>query len=136
MQRALASPTLRQMGEAPPTKLCAICGRQFEWRKKWAHNWDEVRYCSQQCRRTRLDGTDRALEQGLLELAATRGRAKTFCPSEVARQVAPADWRPLMERTRRAARRLIAQGKLEMLQRGRIVDPSRARGAIRLRVRG
>ena len=39
----------------------------------------------------------------------------------------------LMERTRRAARRLIGQGQLEMLQRGQRVDPSTARGAIRLR---
>ena len=119
-----------------PDKLCATCGRRFEWRKKWARNWDEVRHCSAQCRRTRLSATDRALEETLLELAGARGRGKTFCPSEAARKVAPEDWRPLMERTRRAARRLIAQGRLEMLQRGQRVDPSTARGAIRLRSKG
>jgi hypothetical protein len=38
-----------------------------------------------------------------------------------------------MERTRCAARRLVDQGKIEILQNGRIVDPSFAKGPIRLR---
>lgn len=36
-----------------PTKVCATCGRPFTWRKKWARDWDEVRYCSEACRRNR-----------------------------------------------------------------------------------
>ncbi|MEN9062306.1 MULTISPECIES: DUF2256 domain-containing protein [Ponticoccus] len=36
-----------------PQKTCAICGRPFTWRKKWAKVWDEVRYCSDRCRRER-----------------------------------------------------------------------------------
>jgi hypothetical protein len=35
------------------TKDCATCGRPFAWRKKWAKVWDEVRYCSDACRRNR-----------------------------------------------------------------------------------
>jgi hypothetical protein len=35
-----------------PTKLCAACDRPFAWRKKWARDWDQVRYCSDRCRRT------------------------------------------------------------------------------------
>lgn len=34
-----------------PTKICVACGRPFTWRKKWAKVWDEVRYCSERCRR-------------------------------------------------------------------------------------
>lgn len=34
-----------------PAKICATCGLPFTWRKKWARVWDEVRYCSQRCRR-------------------------------------------------------------------------------------
>ncbi|MGR3541927.1 MAG: DUF2256 domain-containing protein [Hasllibacter sp.] len=34
-----------------PTKDCAACGRPFAWRRKWARVWDEVRYCSERCRR-------------------------------------------------------------------------------------
>lgn len=34
-----------------PTKVCAVCGCPFVWRKKWARDWDAVRYCSERCRR-------------------------------------------------------------------------------------
>jgi hypothetical protein len=36
-----------------PQKICVTCGRPFTWRKKWAKVWDEVRYCSERCRRSR-----------------------------------------------------------------------------------
>ncbi|MDG1449849.1 MAG: DUF2256 domain-containing protein [Ascidiaceihabitans sp.] len=36
-----------------PTKTCLTCERPFTWRKKWAKVWDEVRYCSERCRRSR-----------------------------------------------------------------------------------
>ncbi|MEL6374089.1 MAG: DUF2256 domain-containing protein [Pseudomonadota bacterium] len=36
-----------------PQKTCAVCGRPFTWRKAWAKVWDEVKYCSQRCRRQR-----------------------------------------------------------------------------------
>ncbi|MBD8791037.1 DUF2256 domain-containing protein [Pseudomonas syringae] len=35
----------------PAVKDCATCGRPFAWRKKWARCWDEVRYCSERCKR-------------------------------------------------------------------------------------
>ncbi len=36
-----------------PTKTCATCGRPFTWRKKWARDWENVRYCSERCRKQR-----------------------------------------------------------------------------------
>jgi hypothetical protein len=36
-----------------PRKSCAVCGRPFTWRRKWARDWDAVRYCSDACRRRR-----------------------------------------------------------------------------------
>ena len=38
-----------------------------------------------------------------------------------------------MERSREAARRLVADGEIVITQRGRVVDPSTAKGPIRLR---
>ncbi|WP_341962656.1 DUF2256 domain-containing protein [Pseudomonas sp. RC10] len=32
-------------------KTCICCQLPFVWRKKWARYWDEVRYCSERCRR-------------------------------------------------------------------------------------
>jgi len=34
-----------------PSKLCPVCERPFVWRKKWERNWDEVKFCSERCRR-------------------------------------------------------------------------------------
>ena len=36
-----------------PSKSCVACGRPMSWRKAWAKNWDEVRYCSDACRKRR-----------------------------------------------------------------------------------
>ncbi|MBL0882385.1 MAG: DUF2256 domain-containing protein [Chitinophagaceae bacterium] len=34
-----------------PTKICVTCQRPFSWRKKWEKVWEEVKYCSDKCRR-------------------------------------------------------------------------------------
>ena len=121
------------MAEAPPEKTCVVCGRRIVWRAKWARDWESVRYCGEKCRRTKIDATDRALEMAILELLDARARGATICPSEAAAHVSGgAD---LMERTRQAARRLVAAGTIEITQKGRVVDPSTARGPIRLRAR-
>ncbi|WP_081733800.1 DUF2256 domain-containing protein [Methylomonas sp. MO1] len=36
-----------------PAKTCVVCARPFVWRKKWARDWDAVKYCSERCRRQR-----------------------------------------------------------------------------------
>ncbi|MDN2581537.1 DUF2256 domain-containing protein [Aquibium sp. ELW1220] len=36
-----------------PVKTCAACGRPFAWRRKWRKDWDQVKYCSDACRRKR-----------------------------------------------------------------------------------
>jgi hypothetical protein len=43
-------PKMRKKGDLP-TKTCACCGLPFTWRKKWEKVWDEVRYCSDRCRK-------------------------------------------------------------------------------------
>ncbi|TVQ05282.1 MAG: DUF2256 domain-containing protein [Balneolaceae bacterium] len=34
-------------------KNCPVCNRPFSWRKKWERDWENVKYCSERCRRTR-----------------------------------------------------------------------------------
>ena len=127
----------RSSSSVPESKPCAVCGRTIEWRKKWERNWDGVRYCSDACRRMRLTDTDRELETAITEVLATRAVGATICPSEAAKAVAGSSdeqaWRDLMEPARRAARRLVASGEIEITQQGQIVDPSTAKGPIRLR---
>ncbi|MGA0122957.1 MAG: DUF3253 domain-containing protein [Gaiellales bacterium] len=117
----------------PAPRICAGCGREIQWRRRWADDWERVRWCSDACRRRGVTAVDRALEGAIVDLLAGRARTATICPSEAARAVGGADWRPLMEPARRAARRLVAAGDLEITQGGRVVDPSSAKGPIRLR---
>lgn len=39
-----------------PSKPCGACGRDMTWRKRWARNWEQVKYCSEACRRSRKVG--------------------------------------------------------------------------------
>lgn len=32
-----------------PQKICPVCQRPFSWRKKWARDWEQVKYCSKRC---------------------------------------------------------------------------------------
>jgi hypothetical protein len=123
-------------------KPCVVCGRRIQWRKKWERDWEGVKYCSDRCRQAGTGPVDSRLEAAILALLANRatggkkGEGATICPSEAARAVAgEAGWRELMEPARAAARRLVAKGQLEITQGGRVVDPSTARGAIRLRLK-
>lgn len=34
-----------------PHKICAACGLPFSWRKKWERDWDQVKYCSDRCKK-------------------------------------------------------------------------------------
>ncbi|MEO1534937.1 MAG: DUF2256 and DUF3253 domain-containing protein [Planctomycetota bacterium] len=120
---------------AGETKMCVVCGRESEWRKKWERDWDSVRYCSNACRKRKLSPTDEALERAIVELLAKRDSGKTICPSEAAKAVSPDDWRELMEPARMAGRRLIERGAVVFTQQGHIVDPSTAKGPIRIRLR-
>jgi hypothetical protein len=126
----------RDRSSGRPEKTCTSCGRRVAWRAKWADDWEQVRYCSAACRRRRVRPVDEALERAITTLLARRGRGGTICPSEAARLVHDAEdegWRDLMEPARRAARRLVAAGEVEITQRSRVVDPSTAKGPIRIR---
>ena len=124
-------------GRMTDTKVCRSCGRVMTWRKSWARTWDEVRYCSDACRRRRVSGVDLELEEAIRTLLSDRPRDASICPSEAARLVGgPGEdaWRELMEPARRAARRLAAAGEVEMTQAGHPVDPSTAKGPVRIRL--
>lgn len=85
----------------------------------------------------RMQGaSDEAITDALLELVAARGAGKTVCPSEVARALGgphPEGWSPLMQPVRRVAVRLMKEGRVLILRKGRpVVDPDDFRGIYRL----
>ncbi|NCT10787.1 MAG: DUF2256 domain-containing protein [Flavobacteriia bacterium] len=36
-----------------PQKICLTCNKPYTWRKKWEKNWENVKYCSEKCRRNK-----------------------------------------------------------------------------------
>lgn len=70
------------------------------------------------------------------ELLGQRAEGRTICPSEAARALGGDDgFRPLMPLVRDAARTLVADGEIDVTQKGEVVDLDSARGPIRLRRR-
>ena len=98
---------------------------------------EERRYCSAACRQREVRPVDRELQAAILELLAGRAGDASICPSKAARAVAPDEdaWKELMEPAQRAARRLVSAGEVEITRKGRVVDPSTAKGPIRVRRR-
>ena len=45
--------TYRGNKAALPSKPCAACGLAMSWRRRWAKNWADVKYCSDACRRNK-----------------------------------------------------------------------------------
>ena len=112
------------------TKTCEGCGRTIEWRKAWARDWNEVKYCSQNCKKNKKrDG----YEELILNLLVKRGAGKTICPSEVL-DAAQKQNKEIMEDVRVSARKLVQQGQVLIMQQGHVVDPSTAKGPIRLKL--
>jgi hypothetical protein len=76
---------------------------------------------------------EQQLAASIRDLLDARAALATICPSEAARAVSGEQWRDLMEPARRAARVMVAAGEVEITQQGEVVDPSTARGPIRIR---
>jgi hypothetical protein len=74
-----------------------------------------------------------AITDAMLRIAAERGPEKSLCPTDVARAVSAEDWRPLLGAVRKVAADLARQGKIEILRKGKPINPDEMRGVIRLR---
>jgi hypothetical protein len=127
----------------PKEKLCKTCRRPLPFTPQKSRDWDIAKYCSDACSGYRPGAVDTALEAAILELLAERGPGKTICPSEAAKQVGGSvrgkgekttrqAWESLMEPARAAARRLAATGQILVTQHNHPVDPTTAKGPIRL----
>jgi hypothetical protein len=79
-------------------------------------------------------------EQAILDLVTERGPEKSICPTDAARKLAGdaagMAWRSKLSPVRLAAMRLAKAGKIEILRKGKKIDPADAKGVIRLRIAG
>ncbi|MDA9688862.1 DUF2256 domain-containing protein [Betaproteobacteria bacterium] len=41
------------MRKIKESKICVVCKKPMEWRKSWRNNWQEVKYCSDRCRKNK-----------------------------------------------------------------------------------
>ncbi|MSZ56996.1 MAG: DUF2256 domain-containing protein [Actinobacteria bacterium] len=46
-----STPRHAQTKNGFPPRICERCGRPYEWRRRWARDWEQVRYCSERCKR-------------------------------------------------------------------------------------
>jgi hypothetical protein len=74
------------------------------------------------------------VSQTILTMATERGPDKTICPSEVAREMFPENWRKHMEEVRQVAVELQQQGKVSITQKGEPVDVNHIKGPIRIKI--
>lgn len=72
----------------------------------------------------------------ILQLVAQAGNGKTVDPSDVAKKLAPEDWRGKLKAVRRAANALAREGQIAIYRKGKPVAPDIApdtvKGVIRL----
>ncbi len=73
------------------------------------------------------------IESEILRLTAASGLDKSICPSEVARAL-DSEWQKLSSAVRRAAIRLAEAGRIDILRKGKRVEPTGVKGVIRLRI--
>jgi Protein of unknown function (DUF3253) len=81
----------------------------------------------------RLMASSKAIEDAIFALLSEREGSGTICPSEVARRLAPKQWKTLMQSVREVAARLALEGRLVATQKGKEVNALSARGPIRLK---
>jgi len=77
--------------------------------------------------------SSREIEEAIVTLLRERKGGKTICPSEVARRLAPREWRTLMHSVREVAAQLALEGRLVATQKGKEVNALFAHGPIRLK---
>jgi hypothetical protein len=79
--------------------------------------------------------TPEELEAAMLSLLEERGPGRTISPADVAQVLGgnqPDGWGPLMQPVRKVAVRLMKEGRIVILRKGRPVDPDDFRGTYRL----
>lgn len=78
-------------------------------------------------------------EQAILDMLTARGGHKSICPIEVAKALAgnPPDesWRQMLAPVKQAAQRLARAKQIEIIRKGKPIDPEHLHGVIRLRLK-
>jgi hypothetical protein len=82
------------------------------------------------------DEEDDRIREAIVSLLDKREVGKSICPSEASREVFGSprgNEKEFMQRTRNVTTALVAEGVVEVCQRGKVVDIATAKGPTRLR---
>ena len=116
-----------------PQKNCSSCGRSFTWRKSFAKNWEDVKYCSNACRKRKLSKIDQQIENSILELLEAETYSNPLSTDQIADFLDFGNDKNLLESIKRAARRLEMKSFVIITQDGKRVDSSTAKGHFQIR---
>tara|TARA_Y100000768_G_scaffold91694_1_gene66132 strand:- start:841 stop:1221 length:381 start_codon:yes stop_codon:yes gene_type:complete len=116
-----------------PQKNCSSCGRSFTWRKSFAKNWEDVKYCSNACRNRKLSKIDQQIENSILELLEAETYSNPLSTDQIADFLDFGNDKNLLESIKRAARRLEMKSFVIITQDGKRVDSSTAKGHFQIR---
>lgn len=105
------------------------CGRLFSWRKKWEKEWNKVKFCSKSCQRMKFQRDWRSL---ILALIENCDLVSCISMQEIL-GTADSNDKKLIEEIRMSARLLAHEGKVEIIQNGKKVDPYTFKGEIEIR---
>ena len=109
------------------TKHCLSCGRPFSEQKRWEENWDNIKYCSQKCRRNKWDKKFENLEKFILNNS-------NLNIVEVEENYFNKKNRDSHEIVKSACRRLHLSGKITILQKGKPILSTNFRGKYEIKV--
>ena len=73
-----------------------------------------------------------AIRDAILAQAKACGPEKSFTPEDVARALTGENWQSLLARIRREATVLAREGQIDVLRKGKPVDPRNFKGVYRL----
>lgn len=75
-----------------------------------------------------------SIDNAIFDLLAQAGPGESINPNQVAQAVDPETWRRQLPKVRTTAVGLARQGKIEILRKGKPVDPNTFKGIYRLRL--
>ncbi len=116
-----------------PQRSCSSCGRSFTWRKSFAKNWEDVKYCSKACRKRKLSKIDQQIENIILKLLESQPHPTPLTTGQIADLLDFGNDKNLLESIKRAVRRLEAKSFVIITQDGKRVDSSTAKGHLQIR---
>lgn len=77
---------------------------------------------------------DAAIAAAIVAATSAAGPGKSVSPEDAARALAT-EWHPLLGPVRRVAAALAREGRIDILRKGKPIDPGEVKGVIRLRIR-